>query len=468
MRTTVNSELRLRQTAAQMHALAEVRREIGSHDSASGRKYLREFTKAFRRYDSILSSEQLNEKITAADVVLIGDYHALAASQRFAAELLEKRAQGRPVVLGVEAVLARDQRILDGWWRREISEDELRRRLRFDHEWGYHWEPLYELLSAARDHAEAVYGLDCLPRHDWRKIGSRDRHAAAKIGELREHHPGAAIFVLFGESHMAPQHLPGLVKDVLPDETFLTVLQNVDSLYWEAVEERAPAVSLGADTVCVFNSSPLEKYESYRLCLERWNQSADEPPDFAPAVYNLIASLAQCLGFRLDSPHNGTQPRFLSDSLPEVVCVTDEGGPSAESTALLEQNGCIYLPQTNTFLIREFRMAAVAHEATRFLYFACHGMTETCSQAKAIEDALAHFGSRLLNPSLDTNCGSHHHATDSECAQGLGESLYQAYLSGQITTSALRRIFLAHAKDRDQAEKVFASIKRVVMPDSST
>src|SRR5947209_975769 len=206
MKTTVNSELRVRQTAAQMHALAEVRREIGSHDSASGRKYLREFTKAFRRYDSILSSEQLNENINAADVVLIGDYHALAASQRFAAELLEKRAQGRSVVLGVEAVLARDQRILDAWWRREISEDELRRRLRFDREWGYQWEPLYELLSAARDHAEAVYGLDCLPRHDWRKIGSRDRHATAKISEIREHHPGAAIFVLFGESHKAPQH----------------------------------------------------------------------------------------------------------------------------------------------------------------------------------------------------------------------------------------------------------------------
>jgi hypothetical protein len=467
MRTTVNSELRLRQTAAQMHALAEVRREIGSHESASGRKYLREFSKAFRRYDSILSSEELNEKITAADVVLIGDYHALAASQRFAAELLEKRAQGRPVVLGVEAVLARDQRILDGWWRREISEDELRRRLRFDREWGYHWEPLYELLSAARDHAEAVYGLDCQPRHDWRKIGSRDRHAAAKIGELREHHPGAAIFVLFGESHMAPQHLPRLVKDVLPDETFLTVLQNVDSLYWEAVEERAPAVSLGTDTVCVFNSSPLEKYESYRLCLEGWNQSADEPPDFAPAVYNLIASLAQCLGFRLDSPHNGTQPRFLSDSLPEVVCVTDEGGASAESTALLEQNGCIYLPRINTFLIREFRMASVAHEATRFLHFACRGMTETCAQARDVADALAHFGSRLLNPSLDITGGSQRRLIDSESAEGLGESLYQAYLSGQITTSALRRIFLAHADDRDQAKKVLASIKRAVMLDSS-
>ena len=305
-------------------------------------------------------------------------------------------------------------------------------------------------------------------RTDLRKIRSRDRHAAAKVCQMREQHPEAVIIVLFGESHMAPQHLPGLVKDVLPDERVVTVLQNVDALYWEAVEERAPAVSLGADTICVFNSSPLEKYESYRLCLEGWNQSADEPPDFAPAVYNLIASLARCLGFRLDSPHNGTQPRFLSDSLPEVVCATDEGGPSAESTALLEQNGCVYLPQINTFLIREFRMASVAGEATRFLHFACGGMAESCAQARDIADALAHFGSRLLNPSLDITGGSQHRLMDSESAQGLGESLYQAYLNGRITTPALRRMFLAHAEDRGQAEKVFASIKRAVAPDSLT
>jgi hypothetical protein len=450
MKTAGNSDLRSRQTAAQMHALAEVRRELGSHDAASGRKYLREFTQAFRRYDSILTSEQVNERVAAADVLLIGDYHALPASQRFAAELLEKRAQGRPVVLGVEAILSRDQRILDSWWRREIAEDELRQRLRFDREWGYDWEPLYELLSAARDHAEGIYGLDCLPRHDLRRIGSRDRHAAAKIAEIREHHSNAAVFVLFGESHMAPQHLPRLLRELLPAEKFLTVLQNVDTLYWQVVGEKAPAVSLGDDTVCVFNSSPLEKYESYRLCFERWNRAADDLPDFAPAVNNLIVSLARCLGFRLDSPRNGTQPKFLTDSLPEVVCSIDGIALGGETGARLEENGCVYLPTTNTFLIHEFQVAQVAQEAARFLHYACRGMEKNCTPARPIEDALAHFGSRLLNPSL-TLAG----------AQELGESLYQAYLTGQLTKAAVRRMFLAHIEDREQAEKILAKMAQM-------
>jgi len=38
-----------------MHALAAVRREIILRDSCGGRKYLREYTQAFRKYDSVLT-----------------------------------------------------------------------------------------------------------------------------------------------------------------------------------------------------------------------------------------------------------------------------------------------------------------------------------------------------------------------------------------------------------------------------
>jgi uncharacterized iron-regulated protein len=133
------SAQQLRRTAAQMHALAAVRDDIGSQDTSHGRGYLREFTQHFREYESVLSPKELELRVSAASTILIGDYHALPACQRFATELIEGSARERRVVLGVEAVLARDQRILDAWWRREIAEGDLRRRLRFDREWGYPW-----------------------------------------------------------------------------------------------------------------------------------------------------------------------------------------------------------------------------------------------------------------------------------------------------------------------------------------
>src|SRR5271165_2662615 len=261
--------LRARRSAAQRHAIASVEREIRANDPAGGRKYLRDFREAYRSYEKVLTASDVRYEIAKAGIVLVGDYHALPNSQRYLASLLcDLRRHRRPVVLGVETIFSRDQHILDEWFRGEIEEAELRQRIRLDLDWGYDWTPFYELLSAARDYGASVYGLDCMPREDLRKIGARDRHAADKIAEIRRRHSDALILVLFGESHLAPQHLPALLRRQLPAEPMLTVLQNVDALYWRAAGEahdRVEAVAVRENVVCVFNATPLEKYENYRL-----------------------------------------------------------------------------------------------------------------------------------------------------------------------------------------------------------
>ncbi len=57
MASTTN--LRSRRSAGQLHALAGVEREIRAQDSHNRRKYLREFSHAFRTYDSLLDSPQI-------------------------------------------------------------------------------------------------------------------------------------------------------------------------------------------------------------------------------------------------------------------------------------------------------------------------------------------------------------------------------------------------------------------------
>ena len=447
---------RARQMAAQMHALVAVQGEIRARDISSSRKYLREFSGSFSDYEAALGPEELKDKIHGAEVVLLGDYHALPASQRFAAQLVAQHAPQRPLVLGLEAVLARDQAILDAWWRGEIEEPSLRERLRFDREWGYDWQPFYGLLLAARERAQALYGLDAMPREDLRRIRSRDAHAAAKILDIRERHPGAAILVLFGESHLAPSHLPRALRRLLPDLKLLTVLQNLDTLYWRALTEAASAVSLGPETVCVFNSSPLEKYESYRLCLERWHVGVDDAPDFAPAIYNLIFSLARSLGLRMNSPRNGTQPKFLADSLPEVAIA--ESAPNPEGARRLAEGGCFYEAETNSFLIREFQIVPAAQEATRFLHSICRGRKAGCDEGRAVEVALAYFGAKLLCPELDGN---------QVPGEEIGEKLYHAYLDGRVSPARLRRIFMAPLENARQAQDVVEELTVLSAPVSS-
>jgi len=510
------SNLRSRRSAAQLHALAGVEREIRAQDSHSRRKYLREFSQAFRNYESVLDSPQIQTVLHAADVVLIGDYHALPTAQRYAASLIEQRALvgDRPVVLGVETIFARDQHILEEWWRREIDEGELRQRIRFDIDWGYDWTPFHELLATARDHAEAIYGLDCMPREDLRKIGARDRHAAAKIAEIRERHPNAVIFVLFGESHLAPGHLPRAVYEQLSEAKVLTVLQNVDALYWRAAGERADkveAVRVSDDVLCVFNATPLEKYESYRLFLDQWSR-CDGGPDFAPTIYNLVDSLARFLGINRYSPHNGTQPKFLIDLLPEVYgsasgailrrLLARNGMNEQDRESMLatvEERGSAYLPQVNAFYVREFRMMHAAEDATRFLHHACQGLPRRLNgangngpeaslvsasdefYARVIEHAVAYFGSRVLHPSRPApetgepcllsraacekaaqaaarGDGERLESAAQEWGYRIGSQIYDLYLAGKVKQSGLRRLFLAHLGEPGQARRVCIAV----------
>jgi uncharacterized iron-regulated protein len=435
--------LRSRRSAAQLHAIASVEREIRAIDPVAGRKYLRDFREAYRSYEKVLAPADVVQKISTAGIVLVGDYHALPNSQRYVASLLRAlELLGRPVVLGVETIFSRDQHILEEWSRGEIDEDELRQRIRFELDWGYAWAPFYELLSAARDRGALIYGLDCMPREDLRKIAARDRHAADKIAEIRRQHPDALVVVLFGESHLAPQHLPALLKQHLPEEPLLTVLQNVDALYWRAAGEardHVEAVGVRENVLCVFNATPLEKYENYRLCLDRWRRSDDDhgAADLGPTLYNLVDGMVRFLGINQYSPHNTTQPKLLVDLMPEVYSRSSDAllrrllsrkGFTAEQRRSLRrqvrERGSVYLAPINAVYVRQFRMISSAEDASRFLHHACRGLPHACN-GKAIaqhsasnavpvaqlldkddafymsvfEHALAFFGSRILHPS---------------------------------------------------------------------
>src|SRR6476661_6393172 len=116
-----------RRTAAQQLALLDVKREISATDPHGRLKYVRDFSEAFHDYRRALSDTELKQQYASADVLLVGDYHALPASQDFAASLIGQLTigqfgqDGRPVVLALEMVFSRDQYVLDEWLRGEIS-----------------------------------------------------------------------------------------------------------------------------------------------------------------------------------------------------------------------------------------------------------------------------------------------------------------------------------------------------------
>ena len=261
-----------RRALAQRAAVARVEQAIRLAVRPPRSRYLAEFAEAFRGFEGRLTEVEVVARAASADVVLVGDYHSLAACQKYMASLLGQLGGpgARTNVLGLEAVYSTSQPVLDEWWRGGVDEDFLRSRLRFARDWGYDWQPYGELLAVARQECEGVWGLDSEPRFDLRRVRARDRHMTERILQMRRTHPEARALVFVGESHLAPGHLPELLRAA--GERVFTILQNVDGLYWQVAgaETHPSPVSVSDDVACVFNASPLEKYESYQQCLERW------------------------------------------------------------------------------------------------------------------------------------------------------------------------------------------------------
>ena len=185
--------LRSRRSAAQLHALASVEREIRAIDPASGRKYLRDFRDAYRSYEKVLdpgdvrARNRRSRNCSGRRLPCAAEFAALSG----VAPSRSPSSRQRPSSWEWRRFFPATSTFWMNGSAARSTRSELRQRIRFDLDWGYDWAPFYDLLSAARDHGAPVYGLDCMPREDLRKIGARDRHAADKIAELRRLHPDA-------------------------------------------------------------------------------------------------------------------------------------------------------------------------------------------------------------------------------------------------------------------------------------
>jgi hypothetical protein len=220
------------------------------------------------------------------------------------------------------------------------------------------------------------------------------------------------------------------LREARADDRILTILQNVDCLYWLAAGERreqVEAVQVSPDVVCAFSATPLEKYQSYSHWIDRWRQERASPVDLSSTFYNLIEALARSLNINPYSHDNGVQPRFLVDSLPEIRVRPDTdslrrlmlrhgiaGMELANLIASMEPAKSCYVEPLNTIFATGFDLAHAASQCARFLHLACSGrlndsrLRDTTQSSRTVEsvfyshvldEALKDFGARVLHPS---------------------------------------------------------------------
>lgn len=421
--------------ALQRATVARLKRDILGVDRNARKRYIRDFHDEFSRLEGLSSFDDLVVACYKADLVYIGDYHALPASQEFAARLLKEIAErSREVVLCVEMVHARSQRILDRFMAGEIGEAEFLRGIRYDLDWGYDWNSFRRLFEVAREHRLAVFGIDCEPRSGLRYIRKRDAHAAARVADIVQARPGAKIVCVIGESHLARNHLPRKVTADLKAKGFerrgVIVLQNLEEIYWQLAErglEQVDVVTLGPDRFCHFNTGPLAKYEAYRRTIEVWKGDAEdqEDVDLTSTLYSMIDTILKFL--RIDKyghcvRRRGRCREFLVDAYPDVYSGLDEGELKHllrghkftqeevdELAGHLAEMGSCYIPRINAILIGQMNVVHAGEEAAHFVNLALKGEIDDEAPREmpqhdlfyngVLEEALGFFGSKLLDPS---------------------------------------------------------------------
>jgi len=408
--------------ALQKAVLERIETDLSEFGNLRRLKYIQEFHDEFETYEAVCSADEILTAASASRLVWIGDYHALARSRAFAVDFLQQLV-GRKgnVAIGVEVVFARDQRILDRWLGGAVSETEFLERIQYREQWGCDWPSYRTLFQTARELKIPVYGVDRHHRRDMRSIGRRDQGVAHRIAHLIERDPDRTLVVLFGESHLASAHLPQRVRRLLGKSGLVLndvlILQNLDALHWE-IQRRNPegarAVRIRPREFCVFNTTPVEKYESFRQYLVRCADGEEGAADWTRFVHTVIDAIFDFLEIDKQAGFMDYLPKVYSEISPEQLpafLARQEIPASQVRLALdaIQEYGTSYVPELNSMFIDDFRLDYTIEEATRFVHQLCRGeFHNSAERARSdlfflavIERAFGFFFSRLLDSSRD-------------------------------------------------------------------
>ena len=411
--------------------IGRLKREIFGVDKTHRSRYIREFLSEFKRFKRICPASEVVDAAARSDIVYFGDYHPLDSSQDWVLRLMrELTSRGRRVVLALEMLYVQQQQSLDRWMKGAISEAEFLEEIEYQSEWGFSWRSFKRIFALAKDPFIPIFGIDAEPRDHLRSIGRRDRLAAQRIGTIRSFFPHHTILVVVGESHLASSHLPAEVRRALGKRFRETVIvQNMDDIYWQLLrrgKEDAEAVVIDRSRFCIFTTSPMLKYEAYRDTIDRW-MDGDVEDRTTHVIHEMIDGIFLFLKVSKRSFRVTIRPEWrvpLEAVYPEVHCrktyhafssyLRGRRVSAAAASAALESirsHGMAYVPNLNTFLVLRFDPSTAAREAARF---AVTVMRDALAEGKirhlnrrdafytaVIDEALACFGSKIVNPTQD-------------------------------------------------------------------
>jgi hypothetical protein len=366
--------------------------------NAAFKAYEARYLRRTRSYQRETTFAELHRAVAQAGVVYVGDYHTLARSQRSFLQLVQRRRG--PLVLALEFVQGRHQKALDEYLIGRRAE------ARFVERIGPtigSWENFRPVFEEARRRKLPVVAIDL----HGKSLAERDEYAARRIaGALR---PGAQVFVLAGQLHVAPPHLPAAVERIAGPRSALVVYQNCERIWWELQrlgrELAVEACLIRPGEFCLINTPPVVVQQSWLDFVEGGFESLEG--SFESRFRELARTVARFLG--LDSPELRKALEQVSVySAGDLSFLSRLPGFSRREMGQIEQQilsrESYYIPRARIAYLAGLSLNHAAEEAAHFVRSVVSGASEEprglmdAFYARVLEEAYAFCGSKIVNP----------------------------------------------------------------------
>ncbi|MCA8939734.1 MAG: ChaN family lipoprotein, partial [Planctomycetes bacterium] len=388
-------------------------------------QYYDEYKELFQQgYETLLSRRKIVRRLAKADIAFFGDYHTLKLSQTTYVSLMEEivRDFQRPVVFMLEMVESCHQRFIDDYLSDRMDEEEFLDAIRYHETWGFDWRNYKRIFDVARKHKIPVFGININVDGKSNSLVVRDKHAAQLIAAARVFYPNALIGVLYGDLHVAENHLPALTKRELTrlgtKANRVILYQNSETIYWSLVEKgiesTVDVVKMRPNVYCIMNATPLTKFQSWvswqERDLEMGVSDSDENADMErrSQFEEVLETIDEFFGLKAEGLDDfSLLTSHELDSLENLKASThyDEGQVD-HIRQMLRAGRSVVIPQTRTLYLANDALNEAAWLAAVYLRLCCVGVpafTEHFEPKDAFyvsvfDEALGTIGTLVMNP----------------------------------------------------------------------
>jgi hypothetical protein len=446
--------------------LKQVKRSLGPNPLVA--KYGREYHRYLKAYQNISTKTELVRRVMTCDIAYHGDYHTLRHSQRSILAMLQELAGKRDIILCLEMFHGRDQKWVDLFMAGLLDEKAFLNKIGYARKWAYNWNPWRHILDFCRARKIPVLGINSTVDDPAKSLMERDIYSAQVIGQALIRHPGSLIYVVDGDYHISPNHLPKEVENrliglgITPQRTI--IYQNAENLYWKLAEERNEEVNvlqITPDSFCLMNTVPATKLQSYLDWLEyaeegyfpvsgNWAELSGE--NYFSQLQSIIQNLDSLFQFKypMESLEHLTVYSSRNLDFTEIVQNTPELRghlrkiknkiKRGEGFLLEYQEGTmnsylVYLPDSS--------INQAAEEATHLMNAVLRGPLEKLPQGhnyfytNVLTEALGFFGSKMINEKRKS-------MTESSLRHFLGKVKQGVESPNQPETVKVSRLLLQH------------------------